>query len=222
MWHTSKGDRTLSGAEAQLIRELIAFVHDEITIALDQDDPYESGVALFDDLQPTQQLALLLEIGSALLDESRPVLELTAVREAAVYALFCSLHSMIEIEIDLGRLDGKSNYQMRSLAIAAIEYSFSPEELRSLRDQSMIPDLASNDIDEWQFLIESLADRILWDRDFDLEYLMIDQNPENANTMKRLLGIDGDHYAHVAPDPKTDQLGPIHEQLRRLRDLPAG
>jgi len=188
---------------------------------LDRDDPYESGVALFDELQPTQQLALLLEIGSALLDESRPVLELTAVREAAVYALFCSLHLMIEIEIDLGRLGGKSNHKMRSLAIAAIEYSLPPQELRSLRDQSMIPDLTSDDLDEWQFLIDLLADGILWDRDFDMDYLMADQNPQRANKVKRLLGIDGDHYAHVPPDPKVDQLEAIHEQLIRLRNLPA-
>ena len=217
MWHTPEGIRTLSGAEAHLVRQLIAALHDEIANGIEIDVPYTSDVYLFDRLQPTQQLALLLEVGSALLEESRPMPKLTAVREAAVYAIFRALLSFIEIEIDMGGREGESNHEMRSLAIAAMEYSLPPEELEPWRDEGMIPDLDCEDIDEWNSLIELLADGILWDRDFEMEYLIADENPEKADITKEFLGIDGDYYAHVPPDPKTDQLGPIHEQLRRLR-----
>ena len=216
MWHTSEGDRTLSGAEAQLVRQLIAHVHAEIKRGIEIDQSYTSEVYLFDRLQPTQQLALLWEIGSALLEESRPMPALTAVREAAVYALFRSLYSLIEIEIDMGRLAGQSSYEIRSLAIAAIEYSLPLEELGPWRYEGMIPDLDCEDMDEWESLIESLADGILWDRDFEMEYLIVDENPAEADLTKEFLGIDADYYADIPPDPTADQLGSIHKQLHRL------
>ena len=216
MWHTSEGNRTLCGTEAELVRQLVARVHDEITKGMLISQPFISDVYLFDRLQPAQQLALLWEIGSALLQESRPMPELTAIREAAVSALFRFLHTLIEKEIDMSRLEGQSICETRSLAIAAQEYSLQAEGLDPWGYEGVIPDLNCQDKDEWEALVDSLADRILWDRDFDMEYLMVDEDPAIADVTKQFLGIDGDYYAHIPPDPKADELAAICEQLHRL------
>ena len=68
MWRTPRGERRLHGFEAALARELIGYVYDQIDIICrDAEVPFESGVSVFDRLQLSQQLALLAEVGQALL-----------------------------------------------------------------------------------------------------------------------------------------------------------
>ena len=67
MWPTPAGERILQGAEAVLFKEglgtLVDFIHD------DTEDLWPSGVEPFDHLQRNQKLAVLAQIGSALLCE---------------------------------------------------------------------------------------------------------------------------------------------------------
>ena len=59
MWETSQGIRTLGGAEAYLVRELVHYLHDQILVGIEIGEPHSSDVSVFDSLQPTQQLAML-------------------------------------------------------------------------------------------------------------------------------------------------------------------
>ena len=66
MWHTSRGDRTLQGDEATLVREAIDTMVDVLSLHVD-DDPgdgvvCESGVLVFDQFTPPQRIALLHEV----------------------------------------------------------------------------------------------------------------------------------------------------------------
>ena len=54
MWATSQGDRTLCGDEARLILTAVGYLHDMITAGVDLNEPYQTGVVMFDTLQPTQ------------------------------------------------------------------------------------------------------------------------------------------------------------------------
>ena len=74
VWRTPSGVRALSGSEAALFRELLGWVYDQTDDAAryeDSDIAFESGIPAYDRLEPNQQLALLAEVGSALLDEQR-------------------------------------------------------------------------------------------------------------------------------------------------------
>lgn len=101
MWGTSQGDRTLTGDEARLVQRSVGYLRDMITAGIDLHEPYRSSVDVFNRLQPTQQLAVLHEVAYGLLDPDTPILELTAVREATVYAIYTELISLIEFEIDV-------------------------------------------------------------------------------------------------------------------------
>ena len=100
---TSQGDRTLTGAESALVRKSVGHLRDMITAGLDLDESYRSEVDVFDRLQPTQQLSILHEVAHGLLDPQTPILELTAVREGTVHAIYREIFSLVEIEIDLAQ-----------------------------------------------------------------------------------------------------------------------
>ncbi len=51
MWHTSQGERNLSGAESELIRDVVGWLHDQVTESLEIGRSYEVGVELFDQLR---------------------------------------------------------------------------------------------------------------------------------------------------------------------------
>lgn len=221
MWQTSMGDRTLIGAEADLVRTIVGFVQDMINVGVEIDDPHVTQVPLFNALQPTQQLAMLHEVTRALLLENAPIPELTAIREATVYVLFRELVGLIECEIDLSRLEEEPDYGLRSLVLSVfqdlnqsdnleIANEWTDEELRTL------PPVDCPEINEWNDLAESLADQILWDRDFEMEAILIDQSPEKAKLLKSHLGITSDYFNLIAPDPGQEEFQKIQQELREL------
>ncbi|MEM7316898.1 MAG: hypothetical protein AAF497_27520 [Planctomycetota bacterium] len=216
MWKTSQGDRILKGAEARLVRETIGFVWDAFRTGLLDESGYYTGVAFFDDLEPKQQLAMILHVGESLL-ESRETPELTAVREATVYALFRCLFGAIHNEITDEEFDNFPQRRWRQLTLAT------RRELDLHYDDGEPPELPApdcNDLDTWEFLTEGLADEILWDRDFEMGYLVEDEDPDNAQVLKQILDIGDDYYTDVSPDPTDDQLLEIHERLDRICNHP--
>lgn len=224
MWQTSMGDRTLVGAEAELVRTMVGFVQDMITVGVEIDDPHITEVALFNALQPTQQLATLHEVAKGLLLENEPVPELNAIREATVYALFRELAGLIECEIDLSRLENEPDYGLRSMVLAVFQemsQSDNPEIANQWADDELrtLPPVDCPEINEWNDLAESLADQILWDRDFEMEAILADQAPEKAELMKSYLGITSDYFSLVAPDPGKEEFDRIQQELRDLTGL---
>ena len=204
MWKTSSGDRTLVGAEAMMIRDLVWHVRDMIVVAIDIDEPFVSDVYLFNSLQPTQQMAMLHEVCTALLLDEVPPPELTAIREATVHVLFRELLGLIEIELDMERLEQKRDVSVRRRVLAV-------DQERRIRQQEWggeigpVASVDCRDVDQWESLVESLADEILWDRDFELEAILADQDPRKAQLMKQVLGIEHDYFSDVAPDTNSRQ-----------------
>ena len=219
MWHTSEGKRILSGAESELIRDVVGWLHDRVTESLEMGRSYEVGVELFDQLQPTQQLMMLLETATGLLDPLHEPLHSTAIREATVYAVYRELFKLIVFEVDISRLNGKSTCETRSQAIAAFEQGISNEELSQgdgATEDRLVPAVSSTNLADWEWLVEALADRVLWDRDFEMEYLSVDLDPDRAQLVRSICGISDDYYSHVADDPPPNQLGNLHRKLHEL------
>lgn len=79
MWRTQCGNRALKPAEWELFREGIDRLRDEIEMAYACPEDLVTGVEVFDGLQPSQKLAMLLRVGKALRDRSEPAPELTAL-----------------------------------------------------------------------------------------------------------------------------------------------
>lgn len=214
----------MTGVEAQLLREVIDTMVDNIEMARDLGQSHSVGVLLYDNLQPTQQMTMLYRVANALLRDDVPEPDLTAVNEATVYAIFRELYFAIEIEIDTEAMDDEfgderpcdSPFSLRSLTLAAWQSSMSEEEIEEFEQDGSMPNVTSSDMSQWDMVIEGLADRILWDRDFEMEYLMADEEPARSALLKRHMGIDEDYYTAVASDVGDSQYEKIRDEIRNL------
>lgn len=221
MWETSNGVRTLDGAEAFLVRELIHYLLDQILVGIEINEPHRADVPVFDALQPTQQLWMLRQVASGLLDPMKQPVALSATNEATIYALFCELRSLIEIEIDYHRLDPHGLSPNNAIRIATFDAWMQHQHWRSddqdgEPEDKAIPTVQCQDMDQWTWFVELIADQILWDRDFDLDGLVGDIPPEHANLLKRQLGIQSDYYSTIAPDVLDVDVTSI---VRQIHDL---
>lgn len=209
MWRTPAGERTLVGAEARLVRELVGYVYDQIdVIHADPDAPYRVGVGPFDDLQGPQQLALLYEIGAALLSADIATPSLTALKEAAVAVLFRELRIGVEVEIDCEHDQHGSYASWREMILAVF--------LEDGEDPLELPEAACHDLNEWDCLIASTAERILWDSDWEMEELFVDDDPDRSSCLKQVMRISDDYYLDVAPDPIGSALESVRHNLNEL------
>jgi len=202
MWWTPDGERVLRGRESALFREALGVLADYVRD--DQEgDLCQSGISAFDSLQRSQKLAILAEVGAALLREETPSLPLTAVREATVAVVYELVRDMVQLEVDDPEVAGGSP-AWRELVLGACHERHVADELPS-------PD--SEDLDEWDLLIQYLAERVLWDDDWKGEAVHLDADPKTSRAMKKLLGIDKDYYVDVPPDPSEAELEEIISML---------
>ncbi|GAA5507530.1 hypothetical protein [Novipirellula caenicola] len=83
-------------------------------------------------------------------------------------------------------------------------------------DSDDMPAADSEDMTQWCELIESLADQILSDRDFEMADEMLDLDPALANAMKQSLGIRADYYSDVAADVRAEQIEETISAIRKI------
>ena len=227
MWHTSRGDRTLSGDEAELIGDGVDTLGDALVTHIDVDESDETtlagdchcGIPLFDDLTPAQRIALLHDVTAHLLTPTESPLPLSAHAEAAVAAIFVEIRDQVAIEIDLFPSgaeivsdDPESDVTWRQLVLAAHNHVFRTTHQPSegfdfdygpFPNDIQIPAESCRDIRQWEWLIESLTDAVLWDRDYEMADSFFDIDPGVSRQRRRLLGIDDNYFTQIAPDPKS-------------------
>lgn len=224
-WHTPSGDRHLVGEEAELVRDSIATMVEELASCRETDEePWRYGVMLFDELSWQQQLAVLDRLATNLLQATSATLELVGVNEAAVAAVYQNILQQIELEIELQPVSpAEFRYRWRQATLDAYRENETDEivqeEMISQQgDNESIFDLDVDctDLDQWRWLVESLADRVLWDRDFEMVNEMIDAPPERAAAMRAALGITPGYYTAIAPDPQNHQIDALFRSLQEL------
>lgn len=207
MWRTPKGERTLRGAEAALIRSLIGHVVDEQEQL--EDEPWPYGVSLFDDLLLSQKLVLLANVGDALLRDDIPCPPLNAVNEATLGILMRALEQELDFETDTdGERSDEYRTYWRTLTLAAIR------ELDG--DDGELPDPSSCEMDDWNILVEVLDSFLLWDDDWERPESVMDADPETARLIKTCLAIDDDYYVAIAPDPTDADVAAARTTLRKI------
>ena len=238
-WHTPSGERCLDGEEAELVRDSLATMVEELASCREtEEEPWEYGITLFDDLTWQQQLAMLDLLATNLLHVTEQTLELSGINEAGVAAIFQNIFQQIELEVELQDVSPPEyRYRWREAVVGAYQNDFDlsseENELRTLSDADSaggysthgeIKDgetkdelsIESTDLDQWKWLVDDLADRILWDRDFEMVNEMIDAPPEKAAVLRAALGIDSEYYTAIAPDPTDGELDQLFSSLREL------
>jgi hypothetical protein len=243
MWHSPEGDRIVRGAEAMLVREVAATIVDELITAADWEDgmPLQYGIPPWDQLTISQQVALLDDLLHHLLDGSSDPPPLTAIHEGAIGAIFDQALSLIEIEIDIERdlrdqppmldeeLTSEPNDRfpfvtMRQLVLRAYYEAFEhrypkghplPESwLTAIGLPTPFADGSS--VRQWHAIIDDLADRLLWDRDYLMSDSMLDAAPALAEPIRRRLGIEENYFRAIAPDIGDEDLPDVLQRLRSL------
>ena len=201
MWWTQKGERVLMGAEATLFREALGYLWDEIEMCEQIDEDHRVGVKAFDNLSVGQKLAMLVQVGEALLDAAVAVPELTAVNEATVAAVFAQLAINIELELD----DPAMDRDWRRLVVDAC----------SNLEIDDLPDSDCEDLDEWQLWIDCLADQILWDADYEADHIL-DDPPELRRVMTSLMGTTEQYHTVLAGEPRVTDIAGLKHRLRAV------
>ena len=204
MWNTSDGERILKNAEALVFAESLWSFIDESS--LNVYDDFDIGITVFDNLTYGQKISVLSIIGTGLLKEDVPIIELTAVLEGAIAAVFIHLMECIEIEIDEPDF---SNARWREKVFNARK--------EMIGEDIPLPDC--DDLEEWKLEVDSLHDRILWDTDYASESSFVDGSPENTKLLKTLAGVSNDYYISIADDLNENE---IENKLRELRTLCKG
>ena len=204
MWNTSDGERILKNAEALVFAESLWSFIDESS--LNVYDDFDIGITVFDNLTYGQKISVLSIIGTGLLKEDVPIIELTAVLEGAIAAVFIHLMECIEIEIDEPDF---SNARWREKVFNARK--------EMIGEDIPLPDC--DDLEEWKLEVDSLHDRILWDTDYASESSFVDGSPENTKLLKTLAGVSNDYYISIADDLNENE---IENKLLELRSLCRG
>ncbi|MEM8666895.1 MAG: hypothetical protein AAGG48_05230 [Planctomycetota bacterium] len=226
MWHTSRGDRTLRGQEASLVRRAIDNMVDSLLLHVDVelDDSaigLETGIAVYDACSVSQRIGLLHEVAKYLLTDTDSALVLSAPLEATIAAIFVDIRDQVAIEIEFlpQLLESDDQPTWRQMVLDAYQSTLAPEDEGNQVWAEMVaqlPVVNCRDIRDWECLIDALADAILWDRDFELEGQFMDEEPDVSRNRRRLLGISDDYFTRIAPDPLEDDLDRVVSQTRQI------
>lgn len=223
-WRTQLGERHAIGPEATLIRSAIAFMHDIVEAEIkNRPDSWDYGVPVFDNLEPVSKLSLLAAVGEALLNKTPPP-PLTAIKEGAVAAIFGAIRQLIELEIDVQKGEHASPgggdccfYRTLVLEIANSDDAEGTAVEEEIDDEEGLPIPESTDMSDWEWLIDAISERILWDEDYLYADELLDAAPEQSRRERRRLGIARDYYLDVPPDPEDTDLESIRERLEKLK-----
>jgi hypothetical protein len=226
MWHTSRGDRTLRGDEAALVRRAIGNMIDSLLMHVDEEWDeaaigLETGIAIYDTCSFSQRVGLLHEVAKYLLTDTDSAVELSAPLEATIAAIFVDIRDQVAIEIEFlpQLLESDDQPTWRRMVLDAYLATLAPDDVnhpawREIVEQ--LPEENGRDIREWEYLIDSLTDAILWDRDFEMADQFLDAEPGMSADHRRLLGISDDYFTRIAPDPRVRDVLRVVSQTRDI------
>lgn len=208
------GDRVLDEAEWALFAAGLDLLWDEVERDIsDGADDSDTGVGAFDRLTPEQKLALLAAVAAAVRDPAVPCPRHTAANEGAVAAVFAAARGLLADELDGAEPPGGGETtELRGLLLAAAGDPDGRED--------PLPDPAGTDPEPWEWLLEEVEDRVLWDADFEMGDLFLDLPPEHARERLEQAGIDPDYYLSSPPEPGEVGLAAARRTLARLLGRP--
>jgi hypothetical protein len=211
MWRMQSGNRVLTEAEWALFSVGLDSLWDFIEDDRKEDTSLsETGVDVFDVLQPEQKLALLADVAQALRDPAIPRPRHTAANEGAIAAVFATLRLLLDSELDLSEDDGSTT--IRSLLLAAA--ADSDEQVEEL------PEPTATDRDDWEVVLECIEGEIFWDSDYAMGDAFLDRPPEEARELLARMTIDPEYYTAIPREPDKAGLIAVRQTLARLLGRP--
>lgn len=212
---------------------------DEDDETIDVPADLQMGIAVFDALTAPQRVAMLHYVAKHLLTPSimrSP--DTSAIEDATIAAIFSEIRDQVTIEIDWAKDEmrlisvGESEDSVqqandelgddwawnhleswRSLTLAAYRQLLQRQDEL---DEKELPDPDSICFADWDNLIDQLVSSILWDMDFELASVFLDEPPELAQRRRKLLGIDEQYFVDPPLDPKPGEARVLFVQARAI------
>lgn len=203
MWRMQDGDRILTAAEWALFRIGLSDLWDFIENDIEHDDGLsETGIRVFDTLQPEQKIALLADVGQALCDSTIPTPTHTAANEGAIAAVFATIRLGLEVEMAAAADGDRKFVETRCLIrSAAAEADDRPRRLPSPTRKSQAL---------WSELLQEIEERIFWDTDYAMGDEFLDLPPELAHQLLAQFSIDPEYFTAIPREPSKAEL--IHDR----------
>ncbi len=204
MWNTPYGDRVLGTAEAKLVGgstwSMTDWIRHFIPTRGNYDDRIDTGIPLFDQMTPAQQIVMLDRTVALLLDPNLAPPESSALLDSTVAAIYLQIGWDIQTEIDLEKdsIDNEVDDIGDSVRVLVID---ALNECPSWEDEPYpdCPEPDCDDMEEWEMAVESLRNRILADEDWAMGDLMLDIAPEENSEIKKSMGIQRNYYIDIPP-----------------------
>lgn len=194
MWFTTGGERSLEGAERDLVLSGAMVLAEQLE---DSADLGISGQKQFEGLHEEDKRHILLKVIRDLVEDS-PAPPRRWWGDAAIAAVFNYLSTMVDMEIEED--NGKDAHFLYWRALVSRAYleadvDYDDEDLDYTENQR----LDSKNRDAWDAKIEAVLDGILPDRDFEMaDSKLMDAAPDVAEAVKQYVGI-GKEYLTEAP-----------------------
>lgn len=229
-WRTQIGDRVLQGSEAALYINAMqsAVEYLDMLHEIEDEPDIKTGDRMFDGASFHQKVVLLHTCLCALLKPDIAAPELTSVLEAAAYFPFAFLQNEIAAEIEAdeaGFSEGENfQYAYRSLVWSIFDEFIQPrwqsavEEFGEDEEESAFHQHSTN-LSLWESIIDAMADRIFWDRDWHMSSLkpeLLDSIPE---FLSQATGLEESYLINRLPNVTAEQAETALAAIRRWEIL---
>ena len=222
VWRTSLGTRSLKGVEAELYLELMQGAVDYIELMEDELD-IKTGDRIFDAANLYQKVVILHHCLSALLKPEVEAPELTNVLEAGAYFPFAYLKMRLEEEIaeedEWSDDEEDLKYAYRRSLWNAFEEFVHPrwesavEEYGEREEEVDFSDRSTN-FDLWEEIIDELADRIFWDRDWQVSTIAPQLLDGIETELSQITGLDEDYITNRLPSVTEEEVAIALAEIR--------
>lgn len=220
VWRTNLGERVLQGVEAEVYLTAVQHLIEYLQDSRDLDEiEVKAGDHIFDTASINQKMVLLHTCLTALLNPDIEAPPLTNVTEAAAYYPFAFLKLRVGDEIMMSQeewSDGEDEeikYFYRRLIWKAFEQYLLPgwqagiEELGANEELDNFHDRSDN-LDLWQTVIDELADRIFWDRDWQIKV----RDFESPTDLDESLGLE-EYFTNYIPLASSKQVAVVVAEI---------
>jgi hypothetical protein len=212
-WWTEDGHITLPKAVINLLAEAAMGLRDEIIQEIYDNDAGlhpETGVPVFDTLDPRTQVFALAYVLRHLSDADLPSPELYAWNEGTAYAMFVRAEDVVVMEIEFEQdadtsddLDFRIRHLIRD-ALIAVNPTAQP------------PSIRCRNLDDWRECLDAISDHLFWDRDFLSEAVYADLDPRRSKWLKQQTGVADEYFSTPPPLVREEDYREADRSLRRL------
>lgn len=132
--------------------------------------------------------------------------------ESAIYAVFESMKGAVSFEVDMAEDLDKFAFRWRKLISKA------EREVKDYDNEEDYINVKCDDIEEWEIVIDNLADEILHDRDFEDDFarIIVDKSPESSEYLKYFGGIPRSYFIETMGIVTKKKLKKASEFLKHI------